>query len=149
LSGNFVIRRSSSGSIHSRASQRLALPESRGSSRQSSKPKVSQKRCQCPSDVQPMKTWPPSEAVKTSYTPQAFLRAGIGGSGPPITALPTTNAPSMNVALSNRELATFCPMPVASRSRSAASAATTPNTPPRISMTGAPARNGRPGGPVM
>ena len=66
LRGNRLRRRSSSGSIHSRASQRLALLASRSSLRQSSNPNASQKRCQCPSDVQPMNDWPPSLAVKTS-----------------------------------------------------------------------------------
>ena len=49
-------------------------------------------------------------------------------------------------ALSNSALPTRCPLPVLSRSRSAARAAMTPNMAP---LTDAPARSGRPAGPVM
>ena len=81
--------------------------------------------------------------------PQAPRRAGIGGGGSPVAARPAMWLPIRKTALSNSAPLTRCPCPVVSRSRSAACTATTPKTAPRMSMIEAPARSGRPGGPVM
>ena len=81
--------------------------------------------------------------------PQAPRRAGIGGGASPVAAAPAMWLPIRKTALSNSEEQTRCPCPVLSLSRSAASVAVTPKTAPRMSMIEAPARSGRPGGPVM
>ena len=50
---------------------------------------------------------------------------------------------------SNSALLTNWPRPVRPRSITAAMMAMAANMPPIMSLTGAPARNGRPGGPVI
>ena len=73
----------------------------------------------------------------------------MGRASRPVAVMPAMWVLMRKAALSNSALLTRWPLPVTSRSRRAACAATTPNTAPMMSMTEAPARNGRPGGPVM
>ena len=97
----------------------------------------------------PMKSCSPSASVKTSYTLQADTREGIGGGGSPVIAYCCMCWDERNTQFSNSALCTSCPLPVRSRSRSAASTPIAPNMPPMMSLTEVPARSGRPTGPVM
>ena len=96
-----------------------------------------------------MNSWPSPAVLNTSYTAQAPRRAGIGLASSPVAVMPAMCVLIRNAALSNSALETRWPLPVTSRSRSAACAATTPKIAPMMSMTEAPARSGWPGGPVM
>ena len=80
---------------------------------------------------------------------QAPSRAGIGGSGRPVTTSPAMCCIIRNAVDSNKADLTICPRPVRSRSRSAAWTPITANMPPMMSTTDDPARSGWPGGPVI
>ena len=77
------------------------------------------------------------------------MRSGIGGEATPVAAYCSMCCADESTQFSNSPTCTSWPLPVRSRSASAASAPITPNMPPMMSLTDEPARSGRPGGPVM
>ena len=89
---------------------------------------------------------PPPPVVSAPVVPVPEVRPAPVA---PVAAMPAICVLMRKTALSNSELAMRWPLPVASRSRSAAWIAMTPNIAPMMSITDAPARSGRPGGPVI
>ncbi|SEP07939.1 hypothetical protein SAMN02990966_03857 [Rhodospirillales bacterium URHD0017] len=73
----------------------------------------------------------------------------MGGGGAPFMAVMARCCPIRNTTDSNKALSTSPPLPVRWRCCSVSTVPKAPKSPPRMSTTEVPARNGRPVGPVM